>query len=52
MKYRYRGTASYLVVLAHPSDSARVDVYGVDASCTSSSPNSPGKVLHEGTYTR
>jgi hypothetical protein len=50
--YKYQGTASYLVVLAHPSDASRVDAYVVDASCSSASPTRPGKVLLSETYTR
>jgi hypothetical protein len=51
-RYQFRGTASYLVVLAHPSDASHVDAYVVDASCASASPSHPGKVLLTETYTR
>lgn len=51
-RYTYRGTASYLVVLAHPSDAAKVDAYVVDAACASASPARPGRVLDQETYTR
>ncbi|MDJ0340211.1 hypothetical protein QMK19_01235 [Streptomyces sp. H10-C2] len=44
----YEGTDSYLVVLPHPGDKARVDAYVVDASCSTA----PGRVLHEDTYAR
>jgi hypothetical protein len=51
-RYRYQGIASYLVVLAHPSNASRVDAYVVDASCASVSSDHPGKVLLEKTYPR
>ncbi|MDF9814375.1 hypothetical protein [Streptomyces sp. SPB162] len=42
----YEGTDAYLVVLPHPGDPAHVDLYVVDASCTTE----PGQVLRQGTY--
>lgn len=42
----YEGTDAYLVVLPHTGDPAHVDLYVVDASCTTG----PGRVLREGTY--
>lgn len=45
----FHGTDSYLVVLPHPHDSAQVDAFVVNASCT---PASPGAVLFQGTYPR
>jgi hypothetical protein len=45
----FHGTDSYLVVLPHPNDTARVDAFVVNASCT---PASPGAVLFQGTYPR
>ncbi|WP_432092276.1 anti-sigma factor family protein [Streptomyces sp. bgisy100] len=41
----YRGTEAYLVVLPHPSDTARVDAYVVDSSCAGRAPQGPGEVL-------
>ncbi|BBA98709.1 hypothetical protein RVR_5006 [Actinacidiphila reveromycinica] len=46
---RFQGTASYLVVLPHPADSAQVDAYVVDASCSG---DSPGTVLFQSTFPR
>jgi hypothetical protein len=46
---RFRGTASYLVVLPHPADSGQVDAYVVDASCSA---DRPGTVLFQSTYPR
>lgn len=50
--FTYRGSASYLVVLAHPSDGSRVDAYVVDSSCVEKTGPPPGKVLRKETYTR
>ncbi|MEU3463427.1 hypothetical protein ABZ721_26225 [Streptomyces sp. NPDC006733] len=44
----YEGTDAYLVVLPHPGDPAHVDVYVVDAACTTE----PGRVLRQDTYAR
>ncbi len=51
----YEGHSSYLLVLAHPSDSGKVDAYVVDAACAahgSSGPVKAGTVLTERTYSR
>jgi hypothetical protein len=48
----YEGTDSYLVLLPDTADPAKVDGYVVDASCTKSTPASPGKVLSKDTYAR
>lgn len=42
----YEGTDAYLVVLPRAGDPAHVDLYVVDASCTTE----PGQVLRQGTY--
>jgi hypothetical protein len=47
----YEGHPAYLLVLPHPGDSARVDAYVVDASCTSSGTTS-GHLLTRQTYDR
>lgn len=48
----YQGKDAYLVVLPHPSDTARVSAYVVSASCVSASPPVPGKILLSGSYPR
>jgi hypothetical protein len=48
----YDGTDSYLVILPHGTDETRVDVYVVDASCTTAEPAATGKVLSKDTYAR
>lgn len=45
----FQGVDAYLLVLPHPADSARVDAFVVNASCT---PTAPGTVLFQGTYAR
>jgi hypothetical protein len=42
----------YLVVLAHPGDTRKVDAFVVTASCASASPGVRGTVLGKHTYTR
>ncbi|MCZ4094799.1 MULTISPECIES: hypothetical protein [Streptomyces] len=44
----YEGTDAYLVVLPHPGDPAHVDLYVVDAGCSTK----PGRVLRQDTYAR
>ncbi|GAA1893943.1 anti-sigma factor family protein [Streptantibioticus ferralitis] len=48
----YEGHAAYLVLLPHPSDSAQVDAYVVDASCVSTGSSTPGHLLTQQTYSR
>ncbi|MCZ0974212.1 hypothetical protein O1L55_29105 [Streptomyces albulus] len=48
----YEGKDSFLVVLPHPSDPKSVSAYVVTASCISSSPPAPGKVLLTHSYRR
>ncbi|MGG8408155.1 anti-sigma factor family protein [Streptomyces sp. 12297] len=48
----YRGTEVYLLVLAHPGDTAKADAYLVDATCENSAAAGPGKVLLKGSYPR
>ncbi|MDK1476905.1 hypothetical protein QNO07_26485 [Streptomyces sp. 549] len=48
----YEGTAAYLVVLPHPGDSNRVDVYVVDATCVSEAPSEPGRLISSRTFDR
>ncbi|MEU7602589.1 hypothetical protein AB0B78_03505 [Streptomyces sp. NPDC040724] len=48
----YQGTAVYLLVLPHPSDSSRVDAYLVDTGCENTGSAAPGKVLLTRTYPR
>lgn len=48
----YRGRSAYLVVLPHPGDPQRVDVYLVDPSCTTGADPGPGEVLLTRTYSR
>lgn len=45
----FQGVDAYLLLLPHPADSARVDAFVVNASCT---PTAPGTVLFQGTYAR
>jgi hypothetical protein len=49
-KGTYEGTSSYLVVLPHQSDPAKISAYVVDAACTEQSPGSEGKVLLTRSY--
>ncbi|MCM2427424.1 hypothetical protein [Streptomyces sp. RKAG337] len=44
----FEGTDAYLVVLPHPGDPAHVDLYVVDAGCSTK----PGRVLRQDTYAR
>ncbi|MFB7332246.1 anti-sigma factor family protein [Streptomyces adustus] len=48
----YQGTDALLVVLPNPSDSTRVAVYIVDATCLSRPSAAPAKVLLTHSYTR
>ncbi|OAH11829.1 anti-sigma factor family protein [Streptomyces jeddahensis] len=48
----YEGKDSYLVVLPHESDPAKVSAYVVDASCEEKAPDSEGKVLLTRSYAR
>ncbi|MFG2946690.1 anti-sigma factor family protein [Streptomyces adustus] len=48
----YQGTDALLVVLPNPSDSTRVTVYIVDATCVSRPSAAPAKVLLTHSYTR
>jgi negative regulator of sigma E activity len=51
-KEYYEGRLVYLVVLAHPGDSGKVDAFVVAASCAAASPGVRGTVLGRHTYTR
>ncbi|MEU8568934.1 hypothetical protein AB0C51_11330 [Streptomyces pathocidini] len=48
----YRGADAYLVVLSHVTDAQRVDVFVVDSSCTTKTPQGPGEVLLRDVYKR
>ncbi|MFE7300331.1 anti-sigma factor family protein [Streptomyces sp. NPDC057579] len=48
----YEGKDAFLVVLPHPSDPKSVSAYVVTASCISTSPPAPGKVLLTHSYRR
>ncbi|MFD4030579.1 hypothetical protein ACFWVP_08580 [Streptomyces sp. NPDC058637] len=48
----YRGTAAFLVVLPHPTDSSRVQAYVVDAACVGAAPAAKGQLLLTDSYTR
>ncbi|MFJ7195932.1 MULTISPECIES: hypothetical protein [unclassified Streptomyces] len=48
----YKGTDAFLVVLPHPSDATRVQVYVVDAACVRESPSDKGELLLTRTYAR
>ncbi len=48
----YHGRAAYLVVLPHPGESQRVDVYLVDPACTTGAAPGPGEVFLTRTYSR
>ncbi|MFE7757311.1 hypothetical protein [Streptomyces sp. NPDC057429] len=48
----YRGTAAFLVVLPHPTDSSRVQAYVVDAACAETTPAAKGQLLLTHSYTR
>lgn len=49
---RYKGANAYLVVLPRAAETRRVDVYVVDSSCISRSPQGPGKLLLQDIYQR
>lgn len=48
----YEGSDSFLVVLPRSGDANRVDAYVVDASCTSSGSDNPGRVIAQETVPR
>ncbi|MER7724973.1 hypothetical protein [Streptomyces sp. NPDC096323] len=48
----YEGADAFLVVLPHPTDSARVQAYVVDASCVGAEPPAKGKLLLTHAYAR
>lgn len=48
----YEGTAAFLVVLPHATDSTRVQAYVVDAACVDSAPTEKGQLLLTHSYTR
>lgn len=48
----YRGADTYLVVLPHSSDSARVQAYLVAAACVDAAPESTGQLLLTRAYNR
>ncbi|MFJ3697838.1 hypothetical protein ACIPW9_27630 [Streptomyces sp. NPDC090052] len=48
----YKGSDAFLVVLPHPTDSTRVQVYVVDAACVHATPSTRGKVLLTHVYPR
>lgn len=48
----YEGTAAFLVVLPHATDSTRVQAYVVDAACVDSAPAAKGQLLLTHSYTR
>ncbi|MGW0854565.1 hypothetical protein [Streptomyces sp. NPDC002690] len=48
----YEGTESYLVVLPHPTDSAQVTAYLVDARCATSDPSGTGSLMFSHAYPR
>ncbi|MEV4868889.1 zf-HC2 domain-containing protein [Streptomyces syringium] len=49
---QYKGEEAYVVVLPHPGNEALVDAYVVSATCVTTSPSSPGKVLADQTVPR
>ncbi|MDQ0795221.1 hypothetical protein [Streptomyces sp. B1I3] len=48
----YEGSAAFLVVLPHATDSSRVQAYVVDAACVDSGPAARGHLLLTHSYTR
>lgn len=48
----YEGSDAFLVVLPHPTDSARVQAYVVDAACVGAEPAAKGKLLLTHDYAR
>ncbi|MFE4211804.1 anti-sigma factor family protein [Streptomyces sp. NPDC056844] len=48
----YEGTAAFLVVLPHATDSTRVQAYVVDAACVDSAPAAKGQLLLTHSYAR
>lgn len=51
-KARYKDGTGYLVVLPHPGDKQRADVYVIDGSCVSQDTPKPAEVLLQRTYPR
>ncbi|MEU5975699.1 zf-HC2 domain-containing protein [Streptomyces sp. NPDC047315] len=49
---RYEGATAYLLVLPHLGDLQQVEAFVIDASCTSDSSSTSGKVLLNRTYPR
>lgn len=48
----YEGAEAFLVVLPHPTDATRVQVYVVDATCVGAEPAAKGKLLLTHAYAR
>ncbi|MEU8704049.1 zf-HC2 domain-containing protein [Streptomyces sp. NPDC048565] len=48
----YEGTAAFLVVLPHATDSTRVQAYVVDSACVNSTPTTKGQLLLTHSYAR
>lgn len=48
----YEGTAAFLVVLPHATDSMRVQAYVVDSACVDAAPAAKGHLLLTRSYTR
>ncbi|MFC8227559.1 anti-sigma factor family protein [Streptomyces sp. NPDC057287] len=48
----YQGTAAFLVLLPHATDSRRVQAYVVDAACVNSTPATKGQLLFTHSYAR
>ncbi|MDG4857426.1 zf-HC2 domain-containing protein [Streptomyces sp. T-3] len=51
-KGTYEGTAAYLVVLPHATDTSRVSAYVIDATCVNGPSSAKGEVLFTHTYPR
>ncbi|MFE3513917.1 hypothetical protein [Streptomyces sp. NPDC059166] len=49
---RFNGTAAFLVILPHTTDSARVQAYVVDAACVDSAVTAKGRLLLTHSYAR
>ncbi|WP_330320368.1 hypothetical protein OG927_16360 [Streptomyces clavifer] len=48
----YHGTAAFLVVMPHATDSSRVQAYVVDAACVETTPVAKGRLLLSQSYAR
>ncbi|TXS36890.1 hypothetical protein EAO72_26230 [Streptomyces sp. or43] len=48
----YEGSDAFLVVLPHPTDSARVQAYVIDAACVDAKPAAKGQLLLTHVYAR